>query len=627
MLAAPSFGASFKRGISGGISGKISVDYGLWDELGDFQSPGDTNFNAARINLILHTPAAGSPPDHADPLVEYWYLMPGSTINQSTDPTSGKNNTSFWFSRMYDMAESQTNAYQRELHCATSGDCILANDGVWGGGSANALGDEAVKLWRGSAHDGPEFLPTGTVDTGGITKADANGDVTLGSVNQVQRIGENNYLVYTEATPTEGSVVTVTVSSVAAPVWTASGADLSAIGDGDSSDAIGQYCFSLDNATYQGTSTGDSLEWLPVIAADDGADTFTTGYYRNGVNQGWPLQYPDDGDYTAAGTFRPCDKISDFTFDTPPTTANVNNPGSAGINIVFAGNESSDPGCTGTLCDVVAATGLAGADWASAATDTFDIVPGGPSKGMFSFFVTHQRLRGNSDTDDAVGVFRVRGNRAVRQFFKFEIQTNDTRDNASDDAAVDYMAQAGLRIGGNDVVDRVIEVDEVTAANAMPTDIIYIDPEDTVQATEDICILAVEGVGATCELNWDASAAKLTGVGLGGGVTVETAGATDVLTVAEMDDGMFIASFATGPMVYTLPAVTAGQSACFYDEEGDGITIDLDASDVINLNGTPQAAGVSIDSPAAAGDSICVLGIDTTTWITLNRVGTWIQTP
>jgi hypothetical protein len=115
-------------------------------------------------------------------------------------------------------------------------------------------------------------------------------------------------------------------------------------------------------------------------------------------------------------------------------------------------------------------------------------------------------------------------------------------------------------------------------------------------------------------------------------VVVESAAATDVLAATETVGKMFIASYATGPMDYTLPDVSIGLSACFYDEEGDGITIDTNASEIIILDGTALTGGYAIDSPGVAGGAgtdpgsfVCLLGISATQWITLGRSGTWID--
>ncbi len=115
-------------------------------------------------------------------------------------------------------------------------------------------------------------------------------------------------------------------------------------------------------------------------------------------------------------------------------------------------------------------------------------------------------------------------------------------------------------------------------------------------------------------------------------LVIEAGAATDSPTASEMSGSFFIASYATGPMVYDLPTAVAGENACFYDEEGDGITLVPNASDLINLDGTPLDVIDTIDSPGVAGGAgtdpgsfICVLAIDATTWITVGRSGTWID--
>ena len=80
---------------------------------------------------------------------------------------------------------------------------------------------------------------------------------------------------------------------------------------------------------------------------------------------------------------------------------------------------------------------------------------------------------------------------------------------------------------------------------------------------------------------------------------------------------------------YTLPAAAAGLSACFMAGEFTGvITIDpYDGVDTIYLDGVSAGAGVSIDSPGAVGNFICLLAIDDTKWYSLGRLGTWVTTP
>lgn len=76
----------------------------------------------------------------------------------------------------------------------------------------------------------------------------------------------------------------------------------------------------------------------------------------------------------------------------------------------------------------------------------------------------------------------------------------------------------------------------------------------------------------------------------------------------------------------TLPAVSAGLSACFYDANGGGvITLDAAAGDQIVLDGVGVGTADAIDSAGNLGDFICLLGIDSTSWINLGRSGTWVD--
>ena len=77
---------------------------------------------------------------------------------------------------------------------------------------------------------------------------------------------------------------------------------------------------------------------------------------------------------------------------------------------------------------------------------------------------------------------------------------------------------------------------------------------------------------------------------------------------------------------YTLPPVVAGMSVTIGNTDvaaSSIITIEIDASDKIVLNGLLLDAGDTIDSPAAAGASITLIGIDGVRWNTINRTGTW----
>ena len=79
---------------------------------------------------------------------------------------------------------------------------------------------------------------------------------------------------------------------------------------------------------------------------------------------------------------------------------------------------------------------------------------------------------------------------------------------------------------------------------------------------------------------------------------------------------------------YTLPAVQAGMVVTFANSNVGAsslITVEIDAADKISLNGTLLDAGDTIDSPAAAGACITLLGVDGVRWITINRTGTWVD--
>lgn len=115
---------------------------------------------------------------------------------------------------------------------------------------------------------------------------------------------------------------------------------------------------------------------------------------------------------------------------------------------------------------------------------------------------------------------------------------------------------------------------------------------------------------------------------------VVTTDGTESPTAEQMYGTVFIADHgtATSDTDYTLPGVEAGMSACFYDNGGGtgGIIIDAADGDEILLNGTSVGAGDAIDSPGVAGDGangdfICIMGIDTTYWITFGRSGTWVD--
>jgi hypothetical protein len=81
-------------------------------------------------------------------------------------------------------------------------------------------------------------------------------------------------------------------------------------------------------------------------------------------------------------------------------------------------------------------------------------------------------------------------------------------------------------------------------------------------------------------------------------------------------------------MTYTLPPVAAGMIVTIGNSDigaANVTTIEIDAADKIALNGVLLDAGDTIDSPGAAGASITLVGLDTVRWLTIRRVGTWVD--
>lgn len=113
---------------------------------------------------------------------------------------------------------------------------------------------------------------------------------------------------------------------------------------------------------------------------------------------------------------------------------------------------------------------------------------------------------------------------------------------------------------------------------------------------------------------------------LQGGVMVSTNSTTTGSPIAtQMLGVMYVCTNAAGCDI-TLPAVAAGLNACFYDNNGGGVIIlDAAAGDEIVLDGVGVGVADAIDSAGAKGDFVCILGIDTTYWLTLGRSGTFID--
>jgi hypothetical protein len=83
----------------------------------------------------------------------------------------------------------------------------------------------------------------------------------------------------------------------------------------------------------------------------------------------------------------------------------------------------------------------------------------------------------------------------------------------------------------------------------------------------------------------------------------------------------------SGAGTHTLPAVAAGMSICHGTSAAAEITLELDGSDHFVLNGVTMSDGEAIINTTgeAAGDYICVIGIDASTWKVVGKQGTWTQ--
>jgi hypothetical protein len=117
--------------------------------------------------------------------------------------------------------------------------------------------------------------------------------------------------------------------------------------------------------------------------------------------------------------------------------------------------------------------------------------------------------------------------------------------------------------------------------------------------------------------------------------TVVTNAATLAVTAANMNLGCnrYIVhnnGDADGSQV-TLPAATAGMCITVVAIDAQVITIEVDDADIITLgadhatNGVKLDEGDTIDSTGDVGDSVTLLAIDATEWVTIGMIGIWID--
>lgn len=112
-----------------------------------------------------------------------------------------------------------------------------------------------------------------------------------------------------------------------------------------------------------------------------------------------------------------------------------------------------------------------------------------------------------------------------------------------------------------------------------------------------------------------------------GGIPISLVTAA-TLVISDLDScrGMYYYNNNAVALDATLPGAAKGLYCGFYDRGGAVITVDLiDDTDIIELNGTPIAAGNSVDSPGNAGDFLWFVAIDDTHWTTAGRSGVWID--
>jgi len=75
---------------------------------------------------------------------------------------------------------------------------------------------------------------------------------------------------------------------------------------------------------------------------------------------------------------------------------------------------------------------------------------------------------------------------------------------------------------------------------------------------------------------------------------------------------------------FDLPADPTDKEFCFHTYiRAQVVTIDPNGTDVIILDGAAETGGEAIVSSGAAGEYICLHGINSTTWVNWFKGGTW----
>lgn len=80
---------------------------------------------------------------------------------------------------------------------------------------------------------------------------------------------------------------------------------------------------------------------------------------------------------------------------------------------------------------------------------------------------------------------------------------------------------------------------------------------------------------------------------------------------------------ATGAITFNLPTAVAGLTFTFFVQDTDGIIISAAAGDTIRIDTLVTAAGGSVTS-TAIGSSVTLVAINTTEWVAVAALGTWV---
>jgi hypothetical protein len=115
---------------------------------------------------------------------------------------------------------------------------------------------------------------------------------------------------------------------------------------------------------------------------------------------------------------------------------------------------------------------------------------------------------------------------------------------------------------------------------------------------------------------------------------IEVATTSDTVTAAESGK-IFLSNISTGTLKYTLPTAASGLTYTFTSINGNATSgqgvIYIDPSSADTLVGcvsstitTTFAAGDSLYSPGATGDTVTIVGASTK-WYCINRIGTWVD--